>query len=91
MEDLKIKAAKEYYDSVGMTTNQIVETIETLGFEQTIDTIYERGFLAIVVNEYYIPKYQVVVSFININSGVHNTLVNPRYASQIQQLIKDTQ
>ena len=91
MEDLKIKAAKEYYDSVGMTPNQITETIETLGFVHVCGNIYHRQPCSIIVEEYYAPKYQIVVKCINIESGTQNTLLNPRYASQIQQLIKDTQ
>jgi hypothetical protein len=90
MEDLKIKAAKEYYDSVGMTPNQIIDTIEALGFRNTFDRIYHKYLLGITVDEYYVPKYQVVVICTNISTGTKNTLINPRYASQIQQLIKDT-
>jgi hypothetical protein len=91
MEDLKIKAAKEYYDSVGMTPNQITETIETLGFTSSFNTMYERKPLVIDIVEQSVPKYQLVIACINLESGAANTLLNPRYASQIQQLIKDTQ
>lgn len=91
MEDLKIKAAKEYYDSVGMTPDQITETIETLGFVHSVDNIYSRQFCGIYIEEHFIPKYQVVIRCANLESGIDKTLVNPRYASQIQQLIKDTQ
>ncbi len=91
MEDLKIKAAKEYYDSVGMTTEQITETIETLGFEKSSGSVYYRKPYAISIEEYNVFKYQVIVECTNLGSGVKNTLINPRYANQIQQLIKNTQ
>lgn len=91
MQDQKVKAAKEFYESVGMIPEQIIDTIEVLGFIQAFNRIYERDALVIVIKEYYIPKYQVVVNCVNMNSGKYNSLINPRYANQIQQLINNTQ
>jgi len=90
MQDTKIKAAKEFYESVGMTTEQIKDTIKTLGFVFSFDTQYWRTPYAINIDECFTPKYQVVVTCRNIASDTQKTLLNPRYANQIQQLIKDT-
>lgn len=90
MEDLKIKAAKEYYDSVGMTLEQAKDTLSSLGFDEVKSNVFIRNTFLIMVSEYDIGKKHMI-ELSCTKGAITKFLYNPRYASQIQQLIKDTQ
>ena len=90
MED-KIKAAKEYYDSVGMTLEQIEDILETLGFntikKEPTELVSQRGTITMHCKEKSIKLIELTCC----TDKTFRTIENPRYANQIQQLIKDTQ
>lgn len=90
MQDQKIKAAKEYYESVGMTLEQVESVLETLGFntvkKEALGLVSQRNNITM----YYKEKSVRLIELTCCTDKTYQTIENPRYANQIQQLIKDT-
>lgn len=90
MQDIKIKAAKEFYESVGMTLEQVESVLETLGFntlkKEASELVSQRNNITM----YYKEKSIKLVELTCCTDKTFRVIENPRYANQIQQLIKDT-
>jgi len=90
MQDIKIKAAKEYYESVGMTLEQVESVLETLGFntlkKEASELVSQRNNITM----HYKEKSIKLIELTCCTDKTFRIIENPRYANQIQQLIKDT-
>ena len=92
MEDTKVKAAKEFYESVRMTEDQLDDILKTLGFRQQkynltkTGGLFQKGDMSI----HYVENNKGILEVSCCTSKAFRIIENPRYANQIQQLIKDT-